>query len=359
MIEAAGMEKEAVNYLKTLVETHGGPGYEEAVQAVFRERVRGVSDSVSTDVLGSVIAVHNSQGKTKVLLDGHSDEIGFLVRYIDDKGFLFLATSGGWDEEVMVSQRVVVHTDNGPVYGVLGKKAIHLMDADERKKKSVLHKLWVDIGAKDGEQAKELVSVGDSVTMNAFFQEVLEGRAVAKSFDNRAGIYCVSETLRSLSDKSEAATYGVSAVQEEIGLRGARAAAYTIDPDVAVAIDVTHAFDIPDANKRKGAEISLGEGPVIVRGPNINNKVFRRLVQVAKDNEIPYQVAASGRATGTDANVIQLSRSGVATGLIGIPLRYMHNPCEMLALADLDNAVRLLTAFVESIKDSDSWIPGE
>lgn len=353
------MEKDALNYLKTLVETHGGPGYEEAVQAVFRERVKSACDSVSTDVLGSVIAVHNSKGKPKVLLDGHSDEIGFLVRYIDDKGFLFLATSGGWDEEVMVSQRVLVHTEKGPISGVLGKKAIHLMDAEERKKKSTLHKLWVDIGARDGDHAKELVAIGDSVTMDAFFTEVLEGRAVAKSFDNRAGIFCVSETLRALSGKSKAATYGVSAVQEEIGLRGAKAAAYTIDPDVAIAIDVTHAFDIPDANKRKGAEVSLGDGPVIVRGPNINNKVFRRLIKVAKDNEIPYQVAASGRGTGTDANVIQLSRSGVATGLIGVPLRYMHNPCEMAALSDLTNTVRLLTAFVESISEDDNWIPGE
>lgn len=353
------MEKDALNYLKTLVETHGGPGYEEAVQAVFRERVKEVADSVTTDVLGSVIAVHNSKGKPKVLLDGHSDEIGFLVRYIDDKGFLFLATSGGWDEEVMVSQRVLVHTEKGPISGVLGKKAIHLMDAEERKKKSTLHKLWVDIGARDGDHAKELVAIGDSVTMDAFFTEVLEGRAVAKSFDNRAGIFCVSETLRALSDKSKAATYGVSAVQEEIGLRGAKTAAYSINPDVAIAIDVTHAFDIPDANKRKGAEVSLGDGPVIVRGPNINSKVFRRLIQVAKDNEIPYQVAASGQGTGTDANVIQLCRNGVATGLIGVPLRYMHNPCEMAALSDLTNTVKLLTAFVESISEDDNWIPGE
>ena len=146
-------------------------------------------------------------------------------------------------------------------------------------------------------------------------------------------------------------------MQEEIGLRGARTAAYAIDPDVAIAIDVTHAFDIPDVNKRKGADIVLGGGPVIVRGPNINNKVFRRLVQVAKENQIPYQVAASGGGTGTDANVIQLTRSGVATGLIGLPLRYMHNPCEMLQLSDLDNSVKLLAAFAESVTEEDDWRP--
>jgi putative aminopeptidase FrvX len=351
------MDKDALAYLKTLVETHGSAGFEERVQTVFRERVKGSCESVDTDVMGSVIACLKDTGGPKILLDGHSDEIGFLVRYIDDKGYLYLAKSGGWDEEVMVSQRVYVHTENGPLAGVLGKKAIHLMDPEERKKKSQIHNLWVDIGARDGEHAKELVEIGDFVTMNAYFEEMVEDRAVAKSFDNRAGIFCVSETLRSVKEDLKATLYGVSAVQEEIGLRGARTAAYAVDPDVAIAIDVTHAFDIPDANKRKGADICLGGGPVIVRGPNINRKVFRRLVQIAKEHEIPYQVAASGGGTGTDANVIQTTRSGVATGLIGIPLRYMHNPCEMLQLSDLENAVKLLARFAESVTAEDDWRP--
>lgn len=351
------MEKDALNYLKTLVETHGSAGFEEKVQAVFRERVKGACESVETDVMGSVIACRKKNGGPKVLLDGHSDEIGFLVRYIDDKGYLYLAASGGWDSEVMVSQRVYVHTANGSLPGVLGKKAIHLMDPEERKKKSEIHKLWVDIGAKDGDHAKELVEIGDFVTMNAYFEEMACGRAAAKSFDNRAGIFCVSETLRRVSAELKAELYGVSAVQEEIGLRGAKTAAFAVDPKVAIALDVTHAFDIPDVDKRKGADVVLGKGPVIVRGPNINRKVFRRLVEVAKANDIPYQVAASGGGTGTDANVIQLSREGVATGLIGLPLRYMHNPCEMLELEDLENSVRLLVAFCESVTAEDDWRP--
>ena len=352
------MEKDALAYLKTLVETHGSAGFEEDVQKVFRERLKDLCESVETDVMGSVIACLKDTGGPKILLDGHSDEIGFLVRYIDEKGYLYLATSGGWDEEVMVSQRVYVHTENGRLSGVLGKKAIHLMDSDERKKKSQIQNLWVDIGARDGEHAKELVEIGDFVTMNAYFEEMVEDRAVAKSFDNRAGIFCVSEALRAVKKKSMKATlYGVSAVQEEIGLRGARTAAFAVDPDVAIAIDVTHAFDIPDANKRKGADVSLGGGPVIVRGPNINRKVFRRLIKVAKENQIPYQVAASGGGTGTDANVIQLTRSGVATGLIGIPLRYMHNPCEMIQLSDLENTVKLLAKFAESVTKKDDWRP--
>lgn len=352
------MQEDRLAYLKTLVETPGSGGCEEKVQAVFRERVQGVCSRVETDVLGSVMAVRGAKGGPRILLDGHSDEIGFLVRYIDDNGFLFVAASGGWDEEVIVSQRVIVHTAKGPLPGVFGKKAIHLMDPEERKKKSELHQLWVDIGATNGEHAKMMVEIGDSVTMDAWFSPVLGGRAVAKAFDNRAGIFCVSETLRSLKKGIKAEVFGVSAVQEEIGLRGAKAATYSVDPLIGIAIDVTHALDIPDASKRKAGDIRLGAGPVIVRGPNINPKVYRRLVDVAREHNIPHQIAASGIGTGTDANVIQLSRGGVATGLIGLPLRYMHNPCEMLELCDLDNTVLLLTAFCESVTAKDNWIPG-
>lgn len=353
------MDSDSLEFIRELVQTHGSPGNEERVQQVFRSRVKSVADRVETDVLGSVIAVVNEGGSPRVLFDGHSDEIGFLVKYIDDNGFLFVTPSGGWDTEVVVSQRVLVHAAGGSIPGVFGKKAIHLMDEDERKKKSELHKLWVDIGARDGEHARELVEVGDFVTMDAPFVEVLEGRAVAKAFDNRAGIFSVAQALRRLEKKSlEAAVYGVSAVQEEIGLRGAKAAAYAVDPEVAVAIDVCHATDHPDTDKRKTGDVKLGNGPVIVRGPNINPAVFRRLVEVAKDGDIPYQVEASGRGTGTDANVIQLSRSGVATGLVSIPLRYMHNPCEMVSLEDLDNTARLLAAFAQSLSADDNWIPG-
>ena len=353
------MKKQELTFLKTLVECHGCPGNEEQVQKLFRERVKPVCQKVETDVMGSVIAVRNPKGKTRVLFDGHSDEIGFLVHYIDDKGFLYVKPAGGWDDEVVVAQRVLVHTAKGSLTGVFGKKAIHLMDADERKKKSELHNLWVDIGAKDGDEAKKLVQIGDFVTMDVPFKEVLAGRAVAKSFDNRAGIFVVAETLRSVKKNVKAAIYGVSAVQEEIGLRGAKTAAYAVDPHIGIAIDVCHDTSHPDANKKKAGAVTLGEGPVICRGPNINPKVFERLVKVAKKKKIPHQIQASGRGTGTDANVIQLTRAGVAAGLVSIPLRYMHNPCEMLALEDLTNCVKLLVAFAESVTDKDNWIPGE
>lgn len=358
MKKLAGMNSDQKKYLKTLVETHGSPGFEERVQEVFRQRVSEACDSVTTDVMGSVTACRNEKGKVKVLLDGHSDEIGFLVTYVDDNGYLWFTPSGGWDPEVVVSQRVLVHTKEGPVSGVIGKKAIHLMDPDDRKKKSELHNLWIDIGAKDGDEAREIVRVGDPITMDAPFREVLGGRAVAKSFDNRIGLYAVSETLRGVSKKMKAALYGVSAVQEEIGLRGAKTAAYAVEPAVGIAIDVTHATDYPNVSKNRHGEFKLGGGPVIGRGPNINIKVFDRLVEVAEKKKIPYQIEAEGRGTGTDANVIQLTRSGVATGLVSLPLRYMHNPCEMLQIEDLDNLVKLLIAFVESVQPGDDWTPG-
>lgn len=366
-MEASPMIKEQEKYLKTMVETHGTPGFEERVQVVFRDRLQTGEhiQDVHTDVMGSVWGVvkpttpPTTHDPVRVLLDGHCDEIGFLVTYIDDSGYLWFLPSGGWDPEVVVSQRVLVHTKTGSIPGVIGKKAIHLMSPDDRKKKSELESLWVDIGAKDGEEAKKLVRVGDQITMDAPFRRLLDGRAVAKSFDNRTGLYAVSECLRSLNpDHLEASVYGVSAVQEEIGLRGARTAAFEINPQVAIAIDVTHATDYPDVSKKKYGELKLGAGPVIGRGPNINQKVFERLVEVAEAQEIPYQVEAEPRGTGTDANVIQLTRSGVATGLVSLPLRYMHNPCEMMQTEDLDNLVKLLAAFVGSVKANDDWIPG-
>jgi len=307
--------------------------------------------------MGSVTAVLNPGGQVRVLLDGHSDEIALTVTYVDDNGYLWFAPSGGWDSEVVVSQRVLVHTASGPLSGVIGKKAIHLMSPDDRKKRSELETLWVDIGAENGEEARRFVRVGDPITMDASFCELMGNRAVAKSFDNRIGLFAVSETLAALPKDVEAAVYGVSAVQEEIGLRGARTAAYAVDPHLGIAIDVTHATDYPDVSKNKHGDIRLGAGPVIARGPNINNKVFERLVSLAEENSIPYQIEAEARGTGTDANVIQLTRSGVATGLVSLPLRYMHNPCEMLQLDDLDNLLKLLVAFVSSVTAEDDWTP--
>ena len=352
------MREESVQFLKALVEAGGTSGYEGPVQALFRRQVEPLAESVTTDVMGNTIAVLNGRGRPKLMFAGHADEIGFLVRYINDEGFLYFGPVGGWDAEVVVGQRVTVHTASGPVRGVIGKRAIHLMDEEDRKKKSELDALWIDVGVADRAEAERLVAIGDAVTMAASFERLQGELATAKSFDNRMAVFIVAETLRLLQgQKVEAAVYGVSTVQEEIGLRGAHTASYGINPEVGVALDVCHAVDYPEADKlrRKVGDIRIGRGPVIARGANISPRVFELLVAAAQAEKILYQVEAAPRGTGTDANAMQISRAGMATGLVSVPLRYMHTPCEVLSLADLENACRLCAAFARRITGEMTW----
>jgi putative aminopeptidase FrvX len=352
------MREESVQFLKTLVEAGGTSGYEGPVQALFRRQVEPLAESVTSDVMGNTMALLNGRGRPKLMFAGHADEIGFLVRYVNDEGFLYFGPVGGWDAEVVIGQRVTVHTASGPVRGVIGKRAIHLMDEEDRKKKSELENLWIDIGAADREEAERLVAIGDSVTMAAGFERLQGELATAKSFDNRMAVFMVAETLRLLQGESlEAAVYGVSTVQEEIGLRGAQTAAYGIDPQVGIAMDVCHALDFPDSDKqrKKIGDLRLGRGPVISRGANFNPKVVDLLVRAAREEGIPYQMEAAPRGTGTDANAMQLSRAGIACGLISVPLRYMHTPCEVLSLQDLENACRLCAAFARRVRADMDW----
>jgi endoglucanase len=352
------MREESVQFLKALVEAGGTSGYEGPVQALFRRQVEPLVESVTTDVMGNTIAVLNGRGRPKLMFAGHADEIGFLVRYINDEGFLYFGPVGGWDAEVVIGQRVTVHTASGPVRGVIGKRAIHLMDEEDRKKKSELDALWIDLGVADRAEAERLVAIGDSVTMAVGFERLQGELATAKSFDNRMAVFIVAETLRLLQNqKVEAAVYGVSTVQEEIGLRGAHTASYGINPEVGVALDVCHAIDYPGADKlrRKVGDIRIDRGPVISRGANISPRVFELLVAAAQAEKIPYQVEAALRGTGTDANAMQISRAGMATGLVSVPLRYMHTPCEVLSLADLEHACRLCAAFTRRITGEMTW----
>src|SRR5712692_10555432 len=352
------MHESSIAFLKRLVEAGGTSGYEQPIQEIFREQVRPFCDDVTTDVMGSATAIRNAGGTPRLMFAGHADEIGFLVRYINDEGFLYFGPVGGWDAEVVVGQRVTVHTASGPVRGVIGKRAIHLMDEAERKKKSELDALWIDVGVADRAEAEKLVAIGDPVTMAHGFERLQGELATAKSFDNRMAVFIVAETLRLLQGQAlPAAVYGVSTVQEEIGLRGAHTASYGINPEVGVALDVCHAIDYPGADKlrRKVGDIRIGRGPVISRGANISPRVFELLVAAAQAEKIPYQVEAAPRGTGTDANAMQISRAGMATGLVSVPLRYMHAPCEVLSLADLENACRLCAASTRRITGEMTW----
>lgn len=244
-------------------------------------------------------------------------------------------------------QRVKIKTKNGNILGVIGKKPIHLLEEEERKRIDKINDLWIDIGAESEAEAKAMVDIGDVAVIDAGFGTLCSDRIVGRGLDDKAGVFVVAEVLKSISKENfDACLFGVATVQEEIGLRGAKTSAYGISPDIGIAIDVTFATDFPTMDKKKTGDIKIGSGPVIARGPNINSKIFDLLVSAAKEKNIPYQIEAIPRATGTDANVIQLTKSGVATGLVSIPLRYMHTPVEVISLKDLENTITLLKQFI-------------
>ncbi len=352
------MREESFALLKKLVDTPGPSGYEQPVQRVYREAVTPFADTVTTDVMGNVIAARNPEGKPRIMIAGHADEIGFQVRFISDDGMLYFGNIGGHDATVTVGQRVVVHTENGPVLGVLGRMAVHLLEEDARSKAPKFHDLWIDIGAKDKKAAEELVKIGDCVTYAQELQRLQGDLCTARSFDDKMGVFIVAEVMRLLSDKLiEAGVYGVATVQEEVGLRGAKTSAFGVDALIGLATDVGHAMDFPGADKKRVGDIKLGAGPLIARGANINPRVFDLLLQTAKELDIPYQIEAAAGGTGTDANAMQLSRAGMATGLVGVPLRYMHTPNEVMDLNDIENAAKLIAGFCERVSADTDWTP--
>ena len=352
------MEPTALQFFKNALETPSASGYESPVQKLVRDYVADFADEVKTDVHGNVVVARNGGAPLRVMLAGHCDQIGLIVQHIDDDGFLYVQPIGGWDPMMLIGQRMTVWTADGPVFGVIAKKPIHLMTEEDRKKVPKIKDLWLDIGAADKEEAEAAVRIGDSVTVELAFNETRNGRAVSAAMDDKAGMWVVIEALRRADrEKLRCSLYAVSTVQEEVGLRGARTSSFGIDPHVGVAIDVTHATDCPTIEKKEEGDVKLGKGPVIYRGPNMNHKVVERLVEAANENEIPFQLAAEGRATGTDANAIQVNRCGVAAGLVSIPNRYMHSPVEMVSLEDLDHAADLLARFVERLSPDAEFTP--
>ena len=348
------MRKKSLAFLESILDSPSPSGYEQPVQALWRDYVTPHADSVTTDPHGNVIAEVNPGGAPRIMFAGHCDEIGFLVRYIDDNGFLFFGPIGGFDESIIPGRRIVVHTAKGPVPGVTGRQPIHLMKPDERKKAAEIADIWIDIGAKDKKEAEKLVRIGDPVTYSDSFTMLKTGLVVARAFDDRIGSFIVAEIARLLagSKKLTAAVHCVSTVQEELGIRGARTSAFGIDPLIGIATDVTFATDHPSADKKRIGDIKVGGGPVIARGPNINPRVFDLLVDTAKKLKIPLQIEGISRATGTDANAMQITRAGVAAGLVSVPVRYMHTPVETLDLGDAENAVKLMAGFAETVADT-------
>lgn len=353
-------KKKHIKFLRSLVETPSPTGAEEPVAALVRTRLSSVADEVQTNTMGSVHAVLEGTGAgPSLMLAAHMDEIGLMVTYISDDGFLSIAAVGGVDAAILPGMRVDVHTASGTLRGIVGRKPIHLIEADERKKVTPLDKLVIDLGM-PGKKVRKLVRVGDVITFGVGFERFGKGMAVSRAFDDKCGVWVACRVMEELraAGRAKGAFIAAATVQEEIGTRGAMTSAYGVNPDVAIAFDVTHATDYPGIDKTKYGAITCGEGPVIARGPNVNPLVFDRLVAAAEAEGIPYQFEAEPSVTGTDARAIQVTRGGIPTGLVSVPLRYMHTPTEVIALEDLENTVRLITRFALDLDEDACFVPG-
>jgi len=352
------VKKASLAFLERLMNTPSPSGFEQPVQRIVRDEAAKLADEVRTDLHGNVIAVKNPSGTPRVMLAGHCDQIGLMIQHITDEGYLKFAQIGGVDPTVLAGQRVIVHSEHGPVPGIIGRKPVHVMKPEERGGKIELTDLYIDLGVCGKKAAAKLVEVGDPVTFELGMQSLAGDLRFAAGFDDKVGVFVAMEVLRLLQKEDVAcAIYSVSTVQEEVGLRGAQTSAFGIAPLVGIAIDVTHASDCAGVDPGQCGEIKMGSGPAIGRGPNINPVVGRMLIDTARKEKIPYQVEPCPRSTGTDANAIQVSRAGVAAGLISIPNRYMHTPVEVISLSDLENAARLIAAMLRTIDETTDFTP--
>jgi len=350
-----------VDFLERLLNAAGPSGFEVGPAAVWREEAEGFAHEVWTDVTGNSIASLNPSGKPRVMMAGHIDEIGLQVTYIDEDGFLFFDEIGGWDTQVLVGQRVRVLGRGGPVPGVIGKKPIHLLKKEEQEKVTKTRDLWVDLGASGDDEVASLgIRVGDPMVLDAGMVRLAGDRIASRAIDNRIGAFVVLEALRLLSeDTPEAGVFAVATVQEEIAYSGggARSSAFSLEPDVALVVDVTFSTDVPDIEKKELGDHCIGGGPVLSRGSANHPVVFDRLIEAAEEEKIPHTYQAAPRSTRTDADGIHLVRFGVPTGLVSVPNRYMHSPNELVSLGDLEKAAHLLAAFVRRLDPDADFRP--
>lgn len=354
------MDQQNRTFFRALITTPGPSGYEQAPAKIWREEAATFADEVDWDNVGNSYAWVRGSAETDytVVVEGHIDEIGFIVTYIDENGFIWFDRIGGWDDQVVVGQRIQIAAEHGDVVGVIGKKATHLMEPADRKKPSSLKDLWIDIGVKSREEAAAKVSVGDAAVIDAEPVELADDLWASRSMDNRTGAYVALRAAQILAgNRPQVNVVAVAATEEEIGLVGATTLSWHIKPQVAIAIDVTHATDYPGANKRGDNEISVGGGPVLGRGSSVNPRVFQGLRDAGRKLAITTPVQASGLRTGTDADSIIRSGANIATGLISIPNRYMHSPSEIVSLTDLESAAQVIAQFVRAVTPESDFRP--
>ncbi len=352
------MREASLQFLKTLVNTPSPTGHETRGQRVWLDYAKQFSDETFSDAYGNCVAVLNKGGGSRIMLAAHADEIAMAVNYIDDNGFIYVRKMGGIDAAITKAQRIFIHTRGGAVKGVVGNVAPHLTSKDGDAKPPKIHEIFIDIGVSSRKEAEKIVRIGDPSTLSDEFDILRGDLAVARAFDNRIGTFAVAETLRLLKEskvKLNVEVCAVSNVQEEVGLLGARQIAYSLKPDIALVVDVTHATDYPTVSKTQHGDTRIGSGPCITHGGCNHSEVVKRLEEVAAKKKIPLQHEAMSATSGTDTDVIFWTRGGIASALISLPNRYMHSPVEVVSLKDLEMIPQLMAAFVQSLKKGEEF----
>jgi len=353
------MEKNSYAFLEKFMKTHTPSGFESEGQLLWKERTRAFAEKVDSDVHGNMIACLNRAAPTRIMLAGHCDEIGFMATHISDEGFIHFAAIGGVDAAVLPG-KAVLFLGKDKIHGIIGKRPIHMVDKEDRKKVTDLKDLVIDIGSKSKAETEKYISVGAPACILSNFMPLLNDFITSKAWDDKVGAFVVSEVMRILCDKKKhlnVAVFGVSTVQEEIGSRGARTSCFGIEPHAGIAIDVGFATDVPGDDKKSFGNVKLGKGPILHRGANINIPLGKIFEAAAKKAAIPVQWTAEPGATATDADVLQISRSGIAASLVSIPSRYMHTPVEMCCLSDIENTAKLVAEVILSLPKTPNFMP--
>jgi len=352
------MRDASLKFLEKLINTPSPTGHETRGQRVWLDYAQQFAEATETDAYGNAVAWLNKGGSPRLMLAGHADEIAMSVNYINAEGYLYVRRMGGIDPAITKAQRIVIHTRNGPVKGVVGNAAIHLQKTDGEPKPPKIHDLFIDIGVSSRKEAEKLVRIGDPITLADQFELLRNDLAIARAFDNRIGTFAVIEALRLLSEsgkKLNAEICAVSNIMEETGCLGARQIAYALKPDAALVVDVTHATDYPDVSRQRHGDIKIGSGPALTHGGPNHADVVVRLEKTARAAGIPLQHEAISATSGTDTDVIFWTRGGIPSALISLPNRYMHSPVEVVSLKDLELIPKLMAAFAHSLKKGERF----